>query len=109
MTLYYVIDNEPDWDSECNSIYLMKHYKPLELEFEVEVDFNDFFEFMQPNDFKSWHEEGKKAFKIACEKVWNSNWFNSDDLEEDEDFIEFMKDKYEETALDGDYQYDEPR
>lgn len=100
MRLHYIIENEPD-EYDMEHSYAARNYKPVGFYFDVDVDFDDFFEYMQPDDFKSWHEEEKKAFKIACEKVWNSNWFYLNDIEEDEDFIEFMKNKCEEDALDA--------
>lgn len=72
----------------------------VEYEYDVDVSFEDFFDFIKPHDFRNWKEDGRNAYERACRDVWNSDWFRIDDLEEDEDFIQFMTDRYESDAHD---------
>lgn len=99
MFLHYIIDNEPEWDSEMMGRRLARNYQPLEFDYDVDITFDDFFEFIQPKDFKTWHEEGQKCYKQAVLDIWDNDFLNWE-FEEDEDFIEFMKDKYYDEAYD---------
>lgn len=107
MYLHYVFE-----DIECevlespsthiNNQWFEPHYRrelcEVDYDYEVDVCFKDFFDFIKPFDFDHWKEEGQHAFERACRDVWSSTWFNLDGLEEDEEFIEFMKDRYEDQA-----------
>ena len=55
---------------------------------------------MKPYDFKEWKEERQNAYTRALKDVWNSYWFNTDSLEDDDEFIEFMKERYEDDAYE---------
>lgn len=88
--------------THINNQWFEPHYRTeiidLEYEFEVEIKFEDFFDFIKPYDFNNWTEDKRLSYKRACKDIFNSDWFRLDDLEEDEDFIDFMKDRYEDDA-----------
>lgn len=107
MYLNYVFENMrvPVLESPAthvNNQWFEPHYRreimDVEYEFEVDVKFKDFFDFLKPYDFKEWKKEGQDAYEIACKNVFNSCWFDLEALEEDEDFIQFMKERYEDEA-----------
>lgn len=99
MTLHYYIENEPDWDEEGMTRSMARKYHPLEFEYDVDTTFEDFFEYVRPSDFNTWQEEGQKAYRQAVLDLWDKNFIDWQ-FEEDDDFIEFMKDKYYDEALD---------
>lgn len=107
MYLHYVFEDiecEVRYDeaTHINNQWFEPHYyrKLCEVDYDYEVDvcFKDFFDFIKPFDLNHWKEDGQHAYERACRDVWNSDWFRLDDLEEDEDFIQFMKDRYEDEA-----------
>ena len=107
MTLHYTFD-----DIMCDVIdsparhinngWFEPHYHReecvVEFKYEVEPSFEDFFDFIKPHDFNGWKEEGRKAYKQACLDIWRNEWFTIGELEEDEDFIEFMEERYKDEA-----------
>ena len=107
MILHYTFDDImcdviESTSSHINNGWYEPHYHreqcEVEFDFAVEVEFEDFFDFVKPYDFDNWKEEGKNAYERACLDLWNKDWFSMCFLEDDYDFIEFMKDRYEEDA-----------
>ena len=107
MILNYVFEDimcdvEYDAGTHINNGWFEPHYhrEPCEVEYDYDVDitFKDFFDYIKPYDFRNWKEDRQHAYERACRDVFNSSWFNLDDLEEDEDFIDFMKERYEDDA-----------
>lgn len=70
-------------------------YEDVDYEYEVEVSGDDLAEFLK---FRNGNDDYNLGFKHACEQILNSDFFDLDALEKDEDFIEFMTEKYEEEA-----------
>lgn len=88
--------------AHINNGWFEPHYHrelcEVDYDFDVDITFKDFFDYIKPYDFENWKEDGRFAYERACRDVWRSSWFRLDDLEEDEDFIQFMTDRYEEDA-----------
>lgn len=104
MKIKYVFDGiECDVDTTTPSDFEPKSERKLcdgvEYEFDVVVDFEDFFEF-NDSDFNWAHfsSQEKQAYQLGCRNVFHSPWFSLEALEEDEKFIAFMKERYEEEA-----------
>ena len=61
----------------------------------VEVTYDDLLEYLKPDDYDHWQEEGKKAYKQALKDLIEAEWFDEDTmcewLETESEFIEFMK------------------
>ena len=107
MYLHYVFEDiecEVQYDeaTHINNQWFEPHYHrelcEVDYDYEVDITFKDFFDFIKPYDFDHWKDDGRFAYERACRDVWNSDWFSLDALEEDEDFIQFMKDRYEDDA-----------
>lgn len=62
----------------------------------MKILFDDFLEFIKPFDYEEWGTEGKIAFRRAAKEIWFSDWFKTEDLEKDEDFIKFMEERLRE-------------
>lgn len=107
MILYYLFDNivcrvPHGAGTHIDNGWYEPHYREeiceVDYEHEVDVKFEDFFDFMKPHGFDKWAEDGRFAYERACRDMWNSDWFDLYSLEENEDFIDFMTDKYEREA-----------
>ena len=91
-----------DGATHINNGWFEPHYckKLCEVNYDYEVDvtFKDFFDFIKPFDFNHWGKDGRLIYERACKDVWDSDWLKLDELEKDEDFIQFMKERYEDKA-----------
>ena len=86
---YNNIDDEPSYKSEMCEV---------DYDYEVEVDFDDVFDFIKPNAFDEWDNEKQSAYKKAFTDLYD--YVDLYKLEENEEFVEFMTDKYEYKAHD---------
>lgn len=111
MTLTYTWNIEhTSFDSSINYVaagYYEPHYKTevgeVEYEYDVTISPEDIYEYLLGNT-KAPSQSYNQGFFNACEELFRLDLLRIDDLEDDEDFIEFMKDKYEEEALEKYYE-----
>ena len=82
-------------------IYLKYKIEGKTYDYGVDVTFKDFFDFVKPNDFDEWQDDGRFAYERACRDVWHSDWFGLDALEEDVGFIQFMTERYQDDAYES--------
>lgn len=83
------------------SMYLYYEHNGTSYQVEKTVEFTDFFEFMKPTNFDTWAREGKVAYQKACQDVFDSSWFSLEELEYDDEFVDFMTKRYEQEFLEG--------
>lgn len=112
MTLHYSFDGIV---CEClespgthiNNGWFEPHYyravcDDVEFDYEVDVSYDDIFDYLKPHDFEKWSEELKKAYIRGFDALWDNdlvdNEMLSESLENDDYFIEFMKERYEDEA-----------
>lgn len=88
--------------SHINSGWYEPHYHTeycdIDYEYDVDIDFEDFLDFMKPYGFEKLDKSFQDGFIKSLRNVWDSDWFDYDRLENDDNFIEFMTQKYEEAA-----------
>ena len=88
--------------AHINNGWFEPHYHrelcEVDFDFDVDIAFKDFFDYIKPYGFENWKEDERFVYERAYRDVWHSSWFRLDDLEEDEDFIQFMKERYEDDA-----------
>ena len=105
MTLSYTFDgimcdvldnNYTHFYDEPN--YSRERCDGVEFDYEVEIGYEDVFDYVKPHNWKEWSQERKDAFICGFDALWDNKLVCLDDLENDKDFIEFMTDRYEEDA-----------
>lgn len=107
MNLYYHFE-----DIECNVLesevahinnqWFEPHYTrkdcAVDYKYEVDVSFQDFFDYVKTTEYSRLSNEGKLGYERAIKDIWNCDLFRLEDLEEDEDFIEYMQARYKDEA-----------
>lgn len=76
-----------------------------EFEYEIDYTFKDILDYVKSKEYKDWSKEKKDGFVAGVEMLYD--FFSDtieDSLEEDDDFIEFIKEKYEDEALEHYYE-----
>ena len=68
-----------------------KHADGTSFDIEKYPDFNDYFDYLKPNDYDSYDDGYKNGYREAMKDAYTYDLF--DYLDEDEDFIEFMTDR----------------
>lgn len=111
MNLRYEFDDMPvtrlcsAYEHVCNG-WFTEHYEQetedgVEYDYEVETTFADYWAYLKPREFREWPEEKQKWFKETVRKVWKSEIFDLELLEDSEEFKEFMKDRYYHDAREA--------
>lgn len=76
-----------------------------EFEYEIDYTFKDILDYVKSKKYDDWSIEKKEGFVAGVEMLYD--FFSDtieDSLEEDDDFIEFIKEKYEDEALENYYE-----
>lgn len=83
--------------------YIEPHYRRarcnVDYEYEVEIGYDDYLEYNTPHGFSSWSKEEQENFTKELEAKWDENEESIKfDLECNNDFYDFMKNKYRDDA-----------
>lgn len=76
------------------------HRKPccVDYSYDVDVCFEDIFEYTQPAGYLNWSKEKQKQYYETMEEQYFADSLDLEELENDEDFIQFLEDKYRSDA-----------
>ena len=100
MKVVYITDvyaNVPTFDSRHSHEELIENYH---YEYDIEVKPQDIAEFLVDIRMDKHHQNiSKNAMKQAIEYLLDNTSLDLDELENDEMFVEFIKDKYEDAAM----------
>ena len=77
---------------------LVKKLCEVDYDYEVSISDEDIIEYLAPIHFKELNQDLQVGFKTAISYVVGGDLINFGDLEDDEDFIKFMTEKYREKA-----------
>ena len=109
MMIHYEFDNiECDVPySACSHInngwfepHSEKRECTVEFDYYVSVGFIDILEFMKPMGFDKWSEDKKEGYAKAVRNMMDCGFIDVDTVEGDDDFIDFMKERYRDDALE---------
>lgn len=70
----------------------------VDYELDVDISFEDFFEFVKPANYGSMTEHEQELVRKCYMMFWHGELVNINALEEDESFVEYMTDRYYESA-----------
>ena len=77
---------------------LVKKLCEVDYDYEVSISKQDIVDYLSPRNFKELNKDFQVGFKTAIGHVIAEDLFNFDGLEDDEDFIKFMTERYQEEA-----------
>jgi len=77
-----------------------KEKQTVDWTYRTEITLDDVFEYVCRADFKQLSKPEQAAYVDAIRHLYNLDLIDLDKLEEDDDFIEFMTDKYRDDALE---------
>lgn len=101
MKLNYRFSNimrEVEIDGGINEPNLVKKLCEVDYDYEVSISEEDLIDYLAPRNMKHLSYDFKVGFKTAIGYVINEDLINFGELEDNEDFIDFMTEKYQEKA-----------
>ena len=75
-----------------------KKFCEVDYDYEVSISEEDIVGYLEPCNMKELSQDFQVGFKTAIGHAINEDLINFGDLEDNEDFIEFMTEKYREEA-----------
>ena len=79
---------------------LIKKLCEVDYDYKVSISEKDIIEYLSPINFKDLSRDFQVGFKAGISYVIAEDLFNFDDLEDNDDFINFMTEKYREKAYE---------
>ena len=77
---------------------LVKKLCEVDYNYEVSISDEDLIDYIAPRNYKKLDRCFQVGFKAAIGHAINADLINFGDLEDNEDFIEFMTERYQEEA-----------
>ena len=77
---------------------LVKKLCEVDYDYEVSISEDDIIEYLAPRNFKELNQDFQVGFKTAISYAVVEDLIKFDDLEDNEDFIWFMTERYQEKA-----------
>ena len=91
--------------AHINSGWYEPHYRKevcdVEYDFDIKVSYDDVFDYLCPSDFHKWSKEEQNAYVKGFDALWDNNLVYTEDLEYDDNFYDFMKERYKEEAREA--------
>jgi hypothetical protein len=89
---------EVEIESRGEEPNLTKKLCEVDYDYEVSISEEDIIECLSPRNFNKLSLDFQVGFKTGIRLVIAEDLINFDDLEDNEDFIKFMTEKYQEKA-----------
>ena len=91
---------EVEIEGEINEPNLIKKPCEVNYDYKVSISEEDIVDYLAPKNFNKLSRDFQVGFKNGIRHVIAEDLFNFDDLEDNEDFIKFMTEKYRDDAHD---------
>lgn len=72
----------------------------VEYDYDVEIELEDIIDYFKPRNIEHLDFEEQCGFKNAIQCLWKEMVVDVDTLEDDESFIDFMKERYYDKAYE---------
>ena len=89
---------EVEVDGGINEPNLIKKLCEVDYDYEVSISEEDIVGYLEPRNMKELSRDFQVGFKTGIRHVIAEDLFNFDDLEDNEDFIKFVTERYQEEA-----------
>ena len=89
---------EVEVDGGINEPNIIKKLCEVDYDYEVSISEQDLVDYLSPRNFKHLSRDFQVGFKAGIGHVIAVDLLKFDDLEDDEDFIKFMTERYQEEA-----------